>query len=419
MADIAIHVVRPDSIPFEPVRIGPVLSSSRARIQRKINVTQIRDVDILDVVNNFNGELYVFIGVTLFLLLAAMTSAQFVLSRKQTFTKLVSSIANIVQELLFLILDQELFEPQQWAMRFLWTPFNFFVFIAIFGYLMNLMSSDQVANVPSDVIDSLEDLQAEKWRRQNVTPWLIKNLFLHSALRQASQLSQEGARLIQVRNRADIKFIDLFKIFADMSSMGNFVEHFMKYLNNGEMALLLSEFVMETLLIPGGCSLDPKFSGLFYASEDSFGDGVLTNYFNKNYPPGLVAYNEQRLRTAIEADVILHFMKSVTAPLVGGLFPISTGLPVLKCLSRFKEIPEQNPNYVKLRVLGLKSVFKFISFGVCLSFVVLAAEIVLHRVLKIINRCSRRRHDKNLMKVVAQIEKSRRLKWRHTVTISS
>lgn len=326
------------------------------------------------------------------------------------FKNLIRYLVNSVQDSFFLIVDQEYLEPKQWSMRCLWMPFNFFVFIAISGYLMNLMSSDQVASYPPDVIDSLEDLQSEKWRRQNVTPWLIKNIFFHSALRHASNLSREGARLFQVRTRPDITFIEFADVFRDI---GKFIARFTKYLESGEMAFLLTEFVMETLFLPAACSLDPKAASLFHNSEESFANGVLTNYLYKKYPQGLISYNEQRLRTAIEADVVLHFMKSSTAPIVGGMLPITTGLPVLKCLSRFTEKPVSNPDHVMLRLIGLKSVLKFIFFGICLSIAVLMIEVMLHRALNIVRRWRRNQEEAKLQKIADQMLRNRRLRWRH------
>lgn len=413
MADIAIHVVRPDSVPFEPVRIGPVLSSSGVRIYRKNNKTDDRNVDILEVVDNFDSELYYCFGVTLFLLLAAMTSAQFIMHEKTTFKNLFFDVVELLQEIVFLIFDQEYLEPKQWSLRFLWTPFNFFVFVAIFGYLMNLMSSDQVASVPVDAINRLEDLQEQKWRSQNVTPWILKNLFFHSAFRHTSKVSREGARLNEVRSRQDLHFVDLAKIFADGDSMTHFLAHLMKNIENGQMALLLTDFIMNAFLVPAGCQIDSKATAMLHESDESFANGVLTNYFYKQYPQALVSYNEQRLRTAIEAELVIKFLKDVAGPLIGNLVPLTTGLPVVKCMSKFSEKPDERPDLIVQNLLGLRSVFKFIAFGVCLTIIVLIIEVLFHQVRLVIHKRQRKRNAARLEKIVDQMQRSRRLKWRH------
>lgn len=88
------------------------------------------------------------------------------MSSKESFALLkVNVIVSIARKSFWsiagVLLDQEnVNTDSNWPLRFLWTPYCFAVFIAIFGYFLNLMSTDLIAIVKLPELHSFNDFSS-------------------------------------------------------------------------------------------------------------------------------------------------------------------------------------------------------------------------------------------------------------------
>lgn len=392
MAEIAIHAVRPDSLPYEPVVIGPVLTSSEARIYTPRPDSTFKPVDVTDVVRSFDSEVYAFTAVMLLLLLCMMASLTLLRRKRKGVRRLLNIVWRLVQEMINLIVDQELFAPCAWRIRFAWLSLNILVLVLIFGYLMNLMSTDQVAFVTPDVIDRLDDLEHDRWRQENVTPWIAKNLMFHSALRQARNVSTEGASLIKLQKRQDTVFADMSEIF-NPATISTFAYSVKQAIESRRIALVITDFLWTKIISLIGCRVEPKTLRLLEPSKESFANGILTTFSSKAFYtnfPMVNAYYEQRMRIAIEGAIVNEALQPALELILSRLLTPLEGQAVLQCLAKYKEPTEQNVANIQLTVVGLQTVFDIIGLSLSLASSFLVVEVTAHHAKRQIRKCKKK-----------------------------
>jgi len=163
-ADFAAILVRSDSMSADDdrVRLGPTMGSGDdVMLSTKLTNETSSPTFVTDVIYNVDKTTYGLLLVVMLIVVTILTTSQWLLQKEtvplaDVRRRLLQLIRTINWKILGLIVDQEDFQPSLWSVRFLWFHVCLAMFILIFGYFWNTMSTDITVSRPATYIDSID-----------------------------------------------------------------------------------------------------------------------------------------------------------------------------------------------------------------------------------------------------------------------
>lgn len=293
-ADWALQGSRLDALPYEPVATGPVICASDVvLITPKRNYTE-KNVDLLEVVYSMDlkayGTLFFCLHLVVCIIAFRLIHARFLKRRKRKkhfkLKPFLKHYFRIAFRVFQTILDQEDLEPALWPIRIAWTSFVLVYFVLMFGYLLNLMSVDMVAQTPPPELHSLKELLSPEF--STYQPFVLKILYTYGLAKDAKPESDLGQLFKKI-----LKFNDSI-IESDMQSVQE-MQGLLMIIEAGQggrdMTLCILKELWTVGLKPAACTIREKIVLRSYMSRETFATGLLVNIFNKRLDKDVLKYS--------------------------------------------------------------------------------------------------------------------------------
>lgn len=298
-ADIATNFLRPDSVPNEPVLISSPLVPADVGILTNVYKPTMHSADTTDVIYHFDVLSYTFFAIAIFFIIVMITTSvanKDILKGDRgflSFQKVVLKVQETVWEIVTLIIDQEYFEPSIWSARIVWCAANIFCFVLIFGFFLNLLSTDQSVQRDTKKIDSIKDILYDPHFKE-IRPVIFKPLYLYNVLKDVPPSSDEGKLFRHMKNIGNASIFDIN--MADANPNGP-IREFISDIGSGKSALLTARYAMElvVLIIPKMLGTEETESKIFHVSKNSFLKGTLNIFYSKRIHPHIKQYMDYRL----------------------------------------------------------------------------------------------------------------------------
>lgn len=273
--------MRPDSLPFEPVFIStPILSADIGILSTK-NHSSIIYVDVTDVVNNVDNIGYIYLTLIIVLITILHTASDVLKKRTKRFNYVLARYQKSIWGVFSVIIDQDDVQPKTWSAKFVWTGFGMASLVMVFGYFLNLMSTEQFVCNPTYAIDSLKDLLYDD-HFQDVRPVVVKMLFLYGVLKISPPTSLEGKFFRgRMNNQKSVVDIDMSTTNIAYITEGP-GKDLLEELKTGKSALLMIRWAAELAEIVIPTVLQQFLSNReWHTSKESFLPGTLNLFYSK------------------------------------------------------------------------------------------------------------------------------------------
>lgn len=366
--------------------------------------------DMTDVRNNMKIEVFSYFLLCMLIAGVLIAAELVIVLRDFSLKRFLQSFRSTVSILTDSLLYQSAYEPVFWPSRWVWWSFTVFTFVAIYGYLLNMVSVDRVATQPPKRLDTIDDLLFEEpFTTKHLK--VARSLYYFQYMREAdkdSKLGQLFDRLNKTNRGCDSN---------DLSSC-SFVEYkadkylplwkmVLNCLRTSSSMLIVLEPYYGHVLRPGFCILFKENAHKLAKSANSFAENVLTWFFNKKLSKQLLTYVDYRTATMLEFGYG-HVMQNNFLRTFLDAVPFSAKFDwfTYKCLANVK--PDE-----KVEAIGRSQLrITFILTVVCIAIasLVLIAEFATFYAVK-----ANQKRRKTIKIMPSQKKKSRWIKVKPTV----
>lgn len=287
-------------MPFEPVLISTPLVPADVGILTNVEKSTMQSADTTDVIYHFDVLSYVFFAIALSMIIVIVTAITVyndIKTQKKAhgallIRKVFISSQKTIWEVIALIIDQEYFEPINWSVRIVWNAANIFCFLLIFGYFLNLLSTDQSVQKDSKKIDSIQDLLYDAYFK-DITPVILKPLYLFNVLKNVPSSSDEGKLFSYMQSKGSESILDIDISQMDLNGP---IKAFVSDLAGGKSAFITARYGIDLVqLLPKMFSDNQDFKTRdFYVSKQSFLHGTLNVFYSKRIHPHVKQYIDYR-----------------------------------------------------------------------------------------------------------------------------
>ena len=383
-ADIAFFFVRIDSIPGLPVDVSSTLAEADMIIwSGRPEPRQIK-VNISHVLQNFDGLLYAFLLIGL--AMATIWLASFFdwqsmkikpkikFYKKRTYLNLLRKfyrfIRLIVRHILYLLLDQEHLVTKCPKTRILWLSLCWFVFFTVFGFFLNLMSTEMVAEIPRPTLDTIDDLFTEEFKDvkvfvTNVLP--AHNYILSSRKDTLVQLGKQIAR----NDVSDVLKTSVLSLNDNMfDTGGDLIKRIQDVIKYKGSAFIVEKFVKTRGLSMVQCQFDHQFIEKSHES-DTFGQGAMAIPLYSRIDSNLKSYFDQVFKSMIEFGMKEYLANRGCHKVFDTMGVHIDAFQTMKCMNPIKD-KEEKDLQLKLETLGIVLKGCGVSFAISLVLHILS-----------------------------------------------
>lgn len=357
LQDIAFVLVRPDSLPFEPGKIGAVVGPADVTVVSHRNESK-RTVYELTHFLDLDRTVYFYSIFCLFFLFACLYSFCEVYLRNQrsSLKRFMKKYRETVHKIIDLLFDQEGFESRTRTGMILAFFASLFIFFSIHGILLNNISADLVVNVKPPTIDSLDDLLEHP-----IQPLVAKKLFIHELLK----ASPKGSRLHRLWLRTGANGSNGILDFDISNGASAFPKAYnlLEDLAKSEKALILPNIFIEVTFKPSMCLYMPKETSKFNVAENLFAPGLFTGLMSNKIHP----YTEKAVNyifsTIFESHFLMAAARFSTYDMPSmfeclGKSGIQYNGKVIQCIGKKNENQQNALKFNALKLINIASLFR-------------------------------------------------------------
>ncbi|KAI1288194.1 hypothetical protein HDE_09560 [Halotydeus destructor] len=266
-SDVAMYATALKSLPFPNIVPGPVVSSLSLKIHSKMAEAKKEPIDVLSSIQSLPLEFTVLVIASVHTV-ACCTFVTSTTSARGYFEGWWTSLRCFV--------DQEDWNVEQSSKRIVWLFFNGFVLVAVFGYTLNLMSTDAFVMKQPRRIDTLDDVFDSFFA--DVHFYLSKTSFFFNFVRESKKNTIMGKLYEKMKNQSDCSraltcsFSEMDGKLGSASQQESF-QVFQNLTQQGGGASFMSDEIRQELVVPAICRLQPDmltkmYTGLSVLAED-------------------------------------------------------------------------------------------------------------------------------------------------------
>ncbi|KAI1290768.1 hypothetical protein HDE_07829 [Halotydeus destructor] len=342
-ADYAFQLVRTDAIFDDNIYVGPAVYTGSANIVSKTSRYRVFDIEITDIVKQFHVVTWAYLGI-ITLIVIVVCSCMYLALLSTTLTEHKASLVWIKPTWAFweTLVSQETFQYD-----FVSTGMTFMLatvgtFVVITGYLLNFMSSDQVAKQPLPLIDSLEAQLSTRFR--DVIPTTYTNFFLYQKLLKSTpgtelydldQLIKQKGSYIDAENNAKNPLVSQQRMFDWLDEI-----------DRGKRTIISETVFWDLLSIQLLCAINAT-KVIDVTVSETFNEGVLTFFFNKRLPADMIRYLDYNARNSLEFSVTTERFEKIGYNLIEKYF--ENRYNTMRCYKRLRDAELDNLGIFRCR----------------------------------------------------------------------
>ena len=292
LVDTALLLTRADTMDSDGYQLGPVFAPADVAILAyPAEFERFVQTEITDVFSNVDSTTYSYIGlcsclvvILLTMIVTFMKSIRHRMIPKKVARNVVKAAIRHTWYMYGLFVDQCDWSPKLDAIRVMWLHLLLMIFVLIPGYVLNFLSTDQVAAIPAKYIDKVSYfLDTDK----HMTPFVIKDLYLDRFLTTAVRGSKMYDLYQVVKNRNSF-------ITTDLDNEDNLRDQLIDLITNQIMAqkgaLLLENHWSQLMAKKIGCQVFPDKVERIHTSKELFAGGNAHTILNKQLAYALYKY---------------------------------------------------------------------------------------------------------------------------------
>lgn len=288
---------------------------------------------------------------------------------------------NVIQ-LVKLPVDQEEARFKRTSENGLWLSVCVANFLLVFCYVLNLMSTDKVADVKVNTITKLGDLLFDPDFKE-MQPTGVGVFFEYEILKRSRPESELGLlyqRFKKNESRATLKLIAP----SGAETLKNFLGYLFKDMEKNNDALVVVQANLLTVMRQALCAMATLLTGKdedklerIYVARNTFGTGITVNLYSKNVHPEIFRYMSYREQTIVEmANYWTYMEEAIEEMIQENLHGLGTSYKRLLCNKWVNENWDDDGDMPVLELGQLKISFLLLFIGGLAGFVAMLLEVL-------------------------------------------
>lgn len=197
---MCMQSVRNDSLGYEPIRVGAVFGPADLVLASPCHNGSKYATNVIEV-GKFDELTYFDIVICLIVVMVVISSLLYLETlRTKVVRRQLRRIVKITMKCLWsfyeTVVDQNSFKPSSWSARCLWL-FFIMAFWTKVGVLLNLMSTNQVAEIQAPQINSLDDLLSSEFAHYQ--PVVLRFFYSYSLMLTVKPETKIGKLFIRIK----------------------------------------------------------------------------------------------------------------------------------------------------------------------------------------------------------------------------
>ncbi|KAI1293760.1 hypothetical protein HDE_06501 [Halotydeus destructor] len=279
------------------------------------------------------------------------------------------------------MIGQESLSCSKWKPRVLWLHTCVAIFIAVFGIILNLMSSDSIVIRDPPRIDSIDDMFIEPFSSFKV--YMYKTTTFYNYMRNAPPGSAMAAVFKRASDRSNCsRLIDCGEIEFRTDPQGSLklLSFYDELVASRDHALFTADMIMDQAMAPSACRFRPELVNTTYTSIGHVSSEILTFMARKGIDREVETYLNFRIQTSvIEAGFTYQYALGFVDRIFEQLMPHvakKTGY-YYRCVEGLKDENEQLVLPLEIKQWRKAAIFIAVSIGV--SSLLLLLETLIRR----------------------------------------
>ncbi len=280
------------------------------------------------------------------------------------------------------LVDQEMNTPLLVSYRILWVHVSVALFFTIFGYLLNLMSTEQIKEHSSEAIDDLDSyLSKPQW--QHMTSIISPQLYLYGHLMASKPGSLERSLVDRIHSPSGRDGI-IRMYNRPYDQVIRILSGTLAKLLAKRSVILVEKFGIDEIYPPIFCFVDKTIPRLFYSSKKTFANGIIGSFRSHSMDPHLVKRYEYNIRSWMEGGMVTASFKTYIPQGIVLFSGYKVDWTMIKCMSGDQDIEVSLPKASSFQTF--KGAFVNLATLYLLSTVVWIAEffsLILKKIVKV------------------------------------
>lgn len=384
VGDIAYLLARPDSLPYEPMKIGPFFIPGDLSILTHKNESESVLTHEITSFLNINFEMYVYSFIVLFVIAPVVLVLEKLHRKNLEPKKIVKKYLSICNKVFNVLVDQEQFTPKAISARIMVLFVSIFVLIGIFGILLNTVGADLIVKKKASVIDSVDDLL-----ESGILPLVQKRLFEYEMFRSSIPGSQVHKLWVVMQRDLNNSIFD-YDLSAGDGGVGaiDIAVKTLSRVNRSESAMVMQD-VNAHHFRAGVCYSKRQFNKLYeifkaiHVSSEKFAGGMVSTLMSNQIHPYTEKLFSYVIQTLVETGISSGMQNLLTAKAgeitssMGYTVDVKYNLEVIQCMEGISE--EEEEKFRPFNTKDLNNLFECWSFLSCTWTLVLIFEILLSK----------------------------------------
>lgn len=357
-ADVHGFLVRPDSLPFEPGIIGPVILEGDATIVSRKNLSKPIAREIVSFVEDFDEVTYAYAFLVILLFCITYTAMEFIIYTDHEMSiDTLHLFLDTLNDCLSSALDQMSMSPSKISLRILAASFGLFIYVLIYGYVSNEIGSNLVINKTPPTIDSLDYfLKNDSWTR----PVVVRTMYLPTLFRSSHPESKFGQMWKVIASHPKESLWDINLRIEGSEIITRFIK-LVSEINDSSKALIAERYLINKFS-KAGCAIQPKLVTNLFTAKKSFAEGYLGVLFSHGIHPYVRKVFEYYLRTVHEGAYVDGLVQTIDSSVPDIVSTFRYSREVLDCLTVKSSKPDEE-EWRPFTVADLKKVFYLFGIG--------------------------------------------------------
>lgn len=373
-ADFGLQMVMLGSLPDEPVAVGPPIFPSDAHIYtfRPLPTSKYRDVlDFLNIMEHVFYILWLICCTVMTVVLSGLLHDRKVsiwravrrAKRRHSFLRLrwltyARQMFRCTWHGASVHIDQELLPVVTPATRLLWFFYNFVVFVLVFGYAWNLITSDLVTIKESPRTDTVRQLLDIAGVYPEARFLFAKNSPLYNHLRNSHKgtLDHQLFLFFNEKETYDGDYRARWVTLDAEIELGPHTENIMSDLTDQLNRRTGGGIVMDEVIFDVfrhlACPMDARYITEIDASRGVIAPGIVSSIMNKRSNEVFKKYADYMMLTQLEMATISTFLKDVIALYLTDMPTSTTPLKLYQCLVGYRDKHEVVFNALNFELLN-------------------------------------------------------------------
>ncbi|KAI1288205.1 hypothetical protein HDE_09555 [Halotydeus destructor] len=368
-SDVALFGTVLSSFNFTGVVPGNVGSGLTLKVHSKIAAEISEPLDVLSSIEQLPSEFTIF-----FFVMVHVVAGGFIIVGPTNLTYYLRTSWHCVR----CFVSQGDWNVESAAQRIQWLHFNIFAFVAVVGYVLNLMSTDAFLVKQTRRIETLEDIFDPHFER--VRFFIMKNDPFFNYMHQAKKNSVMGKLYKKMDDKSDCSKLSTCSFFevdgglgsASQLEMFNLVKNVSR---EGGAANFFTNEVIDKLSLPTLCRFDPDMVSLLYTAPYVFAEDIMVNLVRADIDKHVDSYLRYITSNMLEFDLLWKSGAENIHDLLDPVYTNGRDLDYFHCVAR--NPPESGDTSIVAGILAFKRLTALSTYMVVVAALGLFVESVI------------------------------------------